>query len=311
METESSPITVVIPAFNRADTIGAALESVQAQTYPHWEAIVVDDGSTDTTAQVAERMARQDPRIRLLRQDRNRGAQAARNAAIRAARGKWICFLDSDDRFLPDSIERRLRVARETNVSVVHSNCYVLMRDAPLSLYCVNPVEGRTYRRLLEAEGPVFPGILVTREALERIGYLDETIVSFQEWDTAIRLAKHYEFGFEPEPTFIYDTRGGERISKDFLSSARGYLQILHKHFIAMLWYGGPRVIASHYQTAAWRCARVGDTDGARHCKRMARMWAASDPVSVVQRLGRVLRRFWSARALDPGPDDDHTVTPT
>lgn len=292
-ETKEPLVSVVIPAYNRATMVGAALESVQAQTYPHWEAIVVDDGSRDGTADVVDGMARLDPRIRLLRQDQNRGAQAARNAGIRAGRGEWVCFLDSDDRYLPDSIERRLRIAWETRVSVVHSDCYVLKGDAALRPYRVPPVKGRSYRTLLVGEGPMYQGLLVARGALERIGCLDDEILAFQEWDTAIRLAKHYEFGFEPEPTFIYDCRGRETISKDFLRGARGYLQILRKHFIAMLRYGGPRVIASHYQTAAEWYTNGGDLVAARHCKRRAWSWSAIDPLWVVQKLLRVLGRAW------------------
>ncbi len=252
----------------------------------------MDDGSTDGTAEVVAGIARQDSRIRLLRQDRNRGAQAARNAGIRASRGNWVCFLDSDDRYLPDSIERRLRIATEKKVSVVHSECYVQEGTEPLRRFGVRPVQGASYDTLLRQPGPAYPSLLVCREAFERIGYLDESIEAFQEWDTAIRLAKHYEFGFEPEPTFIYDCRGGDTMSKDFLRAGRGYLQILHKHFLPMLWHGGPANIASHYKTAGGWYAGGGDLTTARHCERKAMAWTAIDrPSLVVRKLQRILGR--------------------
>lgn len=284
-----------MPAYNRAGTVAAALESVRAQTYPHWEAIVVDDGSTDRTVDVVAEMARKDSRIRLLRQDRNHGAQAARNTGIRAARGEWIGFLDSDDQYLPDSIERRLRIAEEANASVVHSECYVREQGTEPRLYNVSPVKGPSYGRLLEGEGPVFPALFVTRHALERIGYLDENILAFQEWDTSIRLAKHYEFAFEPEPTFVYDLRGSDSMSKDWLRGAAGYSQIVRKHLVAMLRYGGPGVISSHYQTAARWYTNGGDLAAARRCEQRAGRWAALDrPYSIVRRFRRVLRRATS-----------------
>jgi glycosyltransferase involved in cell wall biosynthesis len=295
MQREDPLVTVVIPAYNRVATIGAALESVRTQSYPRWEVVVVDDGSQDGTAGLVEERAKQDARIRLIREARNRGAQGARNIGIRAARGEWICFLDSDDQYLPDSIERRLRVAKEANLSVVHSECYVREYAAEPRLYNVSPVRGPSYRRLLVGEGPVFPAFFITREALERIGYLDENILAFQEWDTAIRLAKHYDFGFEPKPTFIYDCRGSDMMSKDLLRGARGYLQILHKHFVAMLRYGGPTVIASHYQTAARWYRNGGDLAAARRCERKARVWTVIDrPCSVVRKLRRAVGRAWS-----------------
>ncbi|HLJ59991.1 MAG TPA: glycosyltransferase family 2 protein [bacterium] len=98
-------VSVVIPAFHRVPTIGAAWRSVQAQTHRDWEAIAVDDGSTDGTAEVVMRLAHEDDRIKRIRHDRNCGAQAARNAGIRSACGEWIAFLDSDDQWLPQSLD--------------------------------------------------------------------------------------------------------------------------------------------------------------------------------------------------------------
>src|SRR5262245_38190413 len=103
-------ISVVIPVYNRARIIARALKSVQEQTHQNWEAIVVDDGSTDDTVEIVTDLAQLDNRIRVIRQDKNRGAQAARNVGIRAARGEWVAFLDSDDLYLPNSLEVRLAV---------------------------------------------------------------------------------------------------------------------------------------------------------------------------------------------------------
>jgi hypothetical protein len=92
----SPAVSVVIPAYNAAATLPETLASLDRQTFTGWEAVVVDDGSTDDTAAVAERLAAGDPRIRVIRQA-NAGHSAARNAAIAAARGEWIVCLDSDD----------------------------------------------------------------------------------------------------------------------------------------------------------------------------------------------------------------------
>jgi glycosyltransferase involved in cell wall biosynthesis len=278
-------VSVVIPAYNRAATITAALESVQEQTYRHWEAITVDDGSRDETAAIVVAMAARDSRIRLVREGRNRGAQAARNSGIRAARGEWICFLDSDDQFLPESIERLLRVAAQENVSVVHAECYVRDKEDEIRRYFVPPTRGDCYRELLRREGPMFTGLLVRREALERIALLDDEILAFQEWDTAIRLSKHFAFGFEPEPTFVYDCRTPVTISNDPLRVARGYEQVLRKHFLSILGRVGPRVVAFHYRTAA-RCYENGkDSRAARRCLRAAMFWSLLDPRTIIAKV--------------------------
>src|SRR5262245_39646727 len=94
-------VSVIMPAFNRADTIRRAVRSVQAQTFTNWELIVVDDGSTDNTMALIEGC---DPRLKLIRQE-NQGTAGARNAGLRASAGSYIAFLDSDDEWLPHHLE--------------------------------------------------------------------------------------------------------------------------------------------------------------------------------------------------------------
>ncbi|MBO0725797.1 MAG: glycosyltransferase family 2 protein, partial [Blastocatellia bacterium] len=90
-------VSVIMPTFNRADTISRAIRSVQAQTFDDWELIVVDDGSTDNTVAMIEGC---DARLKLIRQE-NQGTAGARNAGLRASAGRYIAFLDSDDEWLP------------------------------------------------------------------------------------------------------------------------------------------------------------------------------------------------------------------
>jgi glycosyltransferase involved in cell wall biosynthesis len=94
-------VSVIMPTFNRADTIRRAIRSVRAQTFTNWELIVVDDGSTDNTAALIEGC---DPRLKLIRQE-NRGTAGARNAGLSASAGSYIAFLDSDDEWLPHHLE--------------------------------------------------------------------------------------------------------------------------------------------------------------------------------------------------------------
>lgn len=101
-------VSVVIPAYNAEPFIEEALASLQQQTYPTWEAIVIDDGSTDGTAAKVERLAQQDPRIRVIPQ-RNGGVSAARNRGIEVANGTFLTFLDADDAFTSTSIETRVQ----------------------------------------------------------------------------------------------------------------------------------------------------------------------------------------------------------
>ena len=101
-------ISVIVPCFRQAHFLKECLASLQAQTYPNWEAIVVDDGSPDDAAAVAIALAQSDPRIRLVRKV-NGGLSSARNAGLAAARGGWIQFLDSDDVLMPRKLELQLQ----------------------------------------------------------------------------------------------------------------------------------------------------------------------------------------------------------
>ncbi len=277
-------VSVVIPTFNRAGMIEAAVQSVQAQTYPHWEIIISDDGSNDNTRDVVNKLMGSDNRIRFVTRETNAGAQAARNAGIKAAHGEWIAFLDSDDQWLPDSLQRRMTIALRGNVDVVHSNAYILHPGREREIYRVRPLSGNVYRDVLSGEGPMFPCLLIRKSALESIGLLDETIRSYQEWDTAIRLAKKYAFGFEPEPTFIYDYRTDNAISRDAVRAGRGYEQIVRKHLSEIIHVAGYEALWYHMNIAAewyrkgnsrldyWRCRLTGTIGKCFNQDRWARL---------------------------------------
>ncbi len=99
-------VSVYIPTRNRASLLASAVESVRRQTYANLELVVVDDGSTDGTPALLAALARQEPRLRVIRNEQSQGGAAARNTAIRAARGTFITGLDDDDSFTPERIER-------------------------------------------------------------------------------------------------------------------------------------------------------------------------------------------------------------
>jgi len=268
----------VIPAFNRAATIGAALQSVQAQTCHDWEAIVVDDGSRDGTVSTVERYANADGRIQLKRHGENRGAQAARNTGIEHAYGRWIAFLDSDDRWVPESLALRLEAAEKHHVSVVHSEAYQTCADGSTAIYGVPAVEGWIYRELLRRPGPMFQGLLVAKEALETIGSLDEHIVALQEWDTAIRLAERHRFAFVRVPTFVWDRHNQDTITTDRRRDARGYEQVVSKHILAIGNYAGPQALSHHYAILAVRYQEAGEPSEAFRCLRSSRHFGHRGP---------------------------------
>jgi glycosyltransferase involved in cell wall biosynthesis len=102
-------VSVIVPCFNRAQRLGPTLDSVLSQTLTNWELIIVDDGSSDNLAQSIGRYSK-DPRVRHERHERNLGSSAARNTGVRAACGRFVAFLDSDDIWLPRKLEHQVAV---------------------------------------------------------------------------------------------------------------------------------------------------------------------------------------------------------
>jgi glycosyltransferase involved in cell wall biosynthesis len=284
-------VSVVIPTYNRSGFIQSAIQSVLEQTHSDWELVVVDDGSNDNTVQIIEEYNRKDPRVRLVVHSEREGAQAARNTGIRAARGEWIAFLDSDDQWLPDSLEIRLRLARDMGTKVVHSSWRVLNPpNGKFKSLKIPYPQGQVYKELLRNYGPAFPALLVSKESLDRIGYLDEKIVSFQEWDTAIRLARHYDFGFVSKPTFIWDCRHSDTISKNLRRAARGYEQVFTKHRSSILHYLGLKALACHYQSAADLYQKANEKAEARRCLLIAFLLWPFRPKAILRRTQRLFR---------------------
>ncbi len=286
-------VSVVIPARDRARTIERAVVSVLTQTYAPVEVIVVDDGSRDATSEIVARCESADPRVRLIRHPESRGAQAARNTGIRASRGYWVAFLDSDDWLYPHSVAVRVAEGLGRNVRVVHSAGTWIQHDGETPKpYHVPAIAGDVYDVVLRNEGPLFPALLVTREALEAIGHLDESIVAFQEWDTSIRLAQRFPFGFVEQPTFVYDCVGTDTISKNLRRNGVGYEQVVAKHRTAILRRVGPAALAEHYRLAANWYSAAGDESARRRCHRRERLWTVLDGRWLIRRIKGAVRRI-------------------
>jgi teichuronic acid biosynthesis glycosyltransferase TuaG len=141
-------VSIITPLHNAEAYMTKTVASVQAQNYPNWELILVDDASSDRSVQLAEAFASEDPRIRLIRLERNAGPAVARNRGVEAAQGRYIAFLDSDDFWHPDKLEKQLAFMRA--------------KDAALSFTAYNMVDGKSWLQIAVHDVPQ----VVTYEAL-------------------------------------------------------------------------------------------------------------------------------------------------
>ncbi|WP_445711768.1 glycosyltransferase family 2 protein [Flavobacterium sp.] len=115
-------VSIITPTFNSANFIEETIKSVQSQTYTDWEMIIVDDGSTDTTARIIELLSKTDNRIHFYKLEKNSGPAVARNMGIEKAKGKFMTFIDADDIWFPDFIKKSIDVIKQTNIPFVFSS---------------------------------------------------------------------------------------------------------------------------------------------------------------------------------------------
>ena len=225
-------ISVIIPTYNRAHLIAKAISSVLDQTYHDFELIVVDDGSTDNTMEVINGF--NDPRIRYIRHDKNKGAAAARNTGIKAAIGSYIAFQDSDDEWLPDKLEKQLQAFNDASpkVGVVYSGVWRIVEGNKI-IYTGYPdkkkEDGDLHYSLLKKGTIYLQSAMIKKECFDKAGMFDEEIPAAEDWELWIRISKYYHFKYVKEPlTQIYYTPGS--LATEIDKNVIAFQLILMKH---------------------------------------------------------------------------------
>lgn len=187
MTREMPKIAVIIPAYNQSRYLGYAIQSVLEQTFSDWEAVIVDDGSSDETRSVA--LSFHDPRLRYIYQE-NRGLSAARNAGIHNTTAPYLCFLDSDDMFLPGKLASQLAVLESSpEVGLVAGQAVPVDENGKfIGKIMDTPLPEQA--ELLVLENPLHVGsVLLERRWQEKAGFFDESLHSYEDWDMWLRLA--------------------------------------------------------------------------------------------------------------------------
>jgi glycosyltransferase involved in cell wall biosynthesis len=266
-------VSIIIPTYQRPDFVAVALDALLAQTRPPDEIIVVDDGSTDHTADVLRRYATH-VRIRIIRQS-NQGRGAARNAGLNAAAGDWIILHDDDDWLPPRSIERRLVWAvQHPTADVIYGETAAMDAAGAITRFTggnrARPVGNVFAQMALENLVPIH-AIMFKRALLAQTGLFDtdRTLIAGEDWDFWLRIAAHASFAYLPDVVAFYRFRSRSYSLRARNRAAHSAYRVAARAltmpaFIALT----PLQRARVYRRFAVRAARIGRLAAALHALR-------------------------------------------
>jgi glycosyltransferase involved in cell wall biosynthesis len=232
-------ISVIIPAYNAADYIGRAIESVLAQTHRPDEIIIVDDGSTDETADVIKRYG---AAVRYIWQ-KNAGPSAARNAGIRAARGEWVAFLDADDEWLPERLQLQLALLnRNRDLVWAAANFYRCVCWENRRVVCVEPQAAEALLAGKEYHDNYFAAytrqangwtgtMIVRRDVFEQTGLFYEGLDMGEDLDMWWRIAYRWpQIGYISEPVAVYHLGVPASLMRRHRQDSEAICRLIEKH---------------------------------------------------------------------------------
>jgi hypothetical protein len=297
----SPPVAAIVTCHNYARFLGEAIESVLAQSHPPCEVVVVDDGSTDDTAQVAARYAARG--VRYVHRPRG-GAGAARNAGLQSTSAPLVAFLDADDAWLPHRIAVGVaHLARHPDAALAAAHafaCDEAMRPTSVVHALRGPASGMVLDELLVHNVVLNPSsVLIRRSALEAVGGFSE-LPRGQDWDTWLKIAKRFPIGFVDDVVALVRRHTGSITLRSGRSRIEQNLAIVDRHLgdVRPAWKRQllrRRAASAAYLHAGLGSAIVGDT---RVARRYAVSALALDPFTLRRRKLALLARAFVSGSL-------------
>ena len=198
IEREFQPlVSIVTPSYNASSFIKETIQSVQSQTYKNWEMIIIDDVSKDNTCELIKEEIKKDNRIRLIELQENGGAAIARNTGINNAKAKYVAFLDSDDLWLPEKLEKQLAFMQNNDIAFSFTSYQIMNQDGNPTDKFVHVPEKINYNGLLKN---TIIGCLTVMIDIEKLGKIQmPNIRTRQDTATWLKILKqgHYAYGLD------------------------------------------------------------------------------------------------------------------
>ncbi|MEO0225260.1 MAG: glycosyltransferase [candidate division WOR-3 bacterium] len=203
-------VSIIIPTYNQSQFLANSLNSVLCQTYRTWEILIIDDGSVDDTKKVVENFIKKyNEKIKYFYQE-NKGQASARNLGIRISKGEYVAFLDSDDEWLPEKIEKQVKFLKAyPEYAMVFTDVLIISDGIDNKrLSDINkPFSGMVFAKLLKNNFITNSSVMVRKKIFFSLGYLDESplLRNLEDYDMWLRIAKNYKIGYIPEVLVKYN----------------------------------------------------------------------------------------------------------
>lgn len=280
-------VSVIIPTRDRPDSLAQAVRSALGQTHPSIEVWVVDDGSTPPATLPPELAA--DARVELIRLETPIGPPAARNLASERCRGRYLAFLDDDDQWLPEKVERQVEVLVGSPPSVAAVQCGWDFWDGERVIFRFIPDPDRDLPRLLLERPCMAPtSVLMRRNVFDELGRFDPTLRRNEDWDLWLRLADRYEVALMPDVLAVRRGHPGRILGAEELPYRLEMMRRLAPRIAGLPEPEARRVRAGHWVEVASFRSQAGDPWGARRA-----LWTA---LRISPRSARLIADRWMRR---------------
>ncbi|MBF9222161.1 glycosyltransferase [Hymenobacter ruricola] len=268
-------VSIGVASYNNAAYIVETLESIRNQTYPHWELVVVDDGSKDDSAELIADWLKTHSEVKgqLLVNNPNRGVCHTFNRFLNAAKGKYISIIGSDDLFLPEKLTAQVALleAASAKVGLVYSDVSKIDPAGKVivpSVYetgQITPFSGNVWLEMLKTNFLGAMTVLIRRECFDQVGPFDENL-AYEDWDMWLRISREFDFLYQPEVTCHYRIHGASALHKRRAQIIETNLRLLQKHVGVSP--EGDAIIARHLREFSEQLYLLGSPDSVKWLRR-------------------------------------------
>jgi len=225
-------VSVIIPAYNAQQFIAEALDSVFSQTYKNFEVIVINDGSTDGTQKLLERYKNKFGEQLIIINQSNQGQVIAKNNGLKVAKGEFIAFLDSDDKWAPEKLQLQLDLmSKSSNIGLCYTEAILINeKGAKIGYRQVNDLyKGKCFERLIMRNNITASSVMIRKECIDKVGFYDEKLKTCENWDLWLRISRFYELSFIKKPLAYYRIHKGH-MSNQINRMRKGRIYVIKKH---------------------------------------------------------------------------------